>query len=76
MMHPLINTQLAKIRQEELLQYAAETRIGTTARTEESGLQERLSLRIGNLLITAGRRLRAPYEPLLDQQPKVYGPGC
>ena len=71
-MHPTINTWWAQIHQEEIRQEAAKHR----TRPCGPGLRERLSLRLGTLLIAAGQRIRAPYEPVLDRRPEAYGPRC
>ena len=75
-MYPIMNTWLAEIHQEEMLQNAAKYRERTATRAGRPGIRARLSVRLGTLLIAAGQRIRAPYEPLLDQRPEIYGQGC
>lgn len=76
MMNPLIIDRLVRMRMEDLRQDRARNHIQDTWRVEKPGLWERFAVRAGALLIAAGRRLQAPYEPALGPQSEAYRSGC
>ena len=76
MMHPQMIASLVEMRQEDLSQDRAKNRTQYARRVGKPGLQERFAMRAGAVLIAAGRRLQAPYEPSLSQQSEAYRSGC
>ncbi len=76
MMHPLIIASLVEMRQENVRHDRAENQIQYIRRGARPGPRERLAMRAGAMLIAAGRRLQAPYEPALSQQSEAYRSGC
>ena len=70
---------MAKAHQNRLLKEAKEAKeIGMlkAARTARPRLQERLFVRLGNFLISAGMRLQERCQPVMYPGPETHQPGC
>ncbi len=63
MLHPDLAAAIARDRYDRLLQEAETERLLRVARAGKLRLHQRFVLRLGDMLIACGLRLRAPYEP-------------
>jgi hypothetical protein len=76
MNHRLPIAWMAEIQRERVRREMTRSRPMDSAAPGAPGFQERLALRLGGALITAGERLQAPYEPALGSEPEISRSGC
>ena len=75
MFNPMM-LSIAKERQKELLEEAKKYRMLKAARAARPRLQERLCVRVGDFLISAGLRLKERYKPEMRPDLEAYQSGC
>ncbi len=76
MFHPTILSMLVKEHQDSLLEEVRKTRAPRAARTARPRLRERLFVRVGDALISAGLRLQARYKPAMYPYTEAYHSDC
>ena len=76
MLNPTVLARMVKEHQDSMLEEAKKNRILKAARAARPRLQERLFVRVGDFLISAGLRLKEQYEPEMCSCPEAYQSGC
>ena len=72
MWHPTILAMVVKGHHSNLRAEVEKSRIPKTAWTARPGLQERLLMRVADVLIRAGMRLQRRYRPEVCPHPQAY----
>ena len=67
---------IAKERQKDMLEETKRYRMLKAFRAGRPRLQERLSVRVGDFLISAGLRLKERYQPEMCPELEAYRSGC
>lgn len=69
-------SMIAKEHQNNMLEEVKKNQMLKATRPAEPRLQERLCVRIGDFLISAGLRLKERYTPAICPGPEAYQSGC
>ena len=76
MFNPTMLLMISKVHQNSLLEEAKKNQMLKATRSAKPRLQERLCVRIGDFLISAGLRLKQRYKPAMCPGPEAYQSGC